>query len=202
MDGFHIGDVVTTAAQGMLVRYQIADAALCIKVPSSSDSRFRPEFCTSMTAFITAEYALLELARVKPGETVLIHGAAGGVGQAAIQIAKLCGAEVIGTASTNERRSFALASGADYMIDSRSLNFVDDVRELTHGRGVDVIISSAPGRSCGTTSRPLSSSAALSKSAKPTSTEIAAWIWRCWTRTSATSRSTWIDSWPGTRTPA
>lgn len=145
VDGFHIGDVVTTAAQGMLVRYQIADAALCIKVPSSSDSRFRPEFCTSMTAFITAEYALLELARVKPGETVLIHGAAGGVGQAAIQIAKLCGAEVIGTASTNERRSFALASGADYMIDSRSLNFVDDVRELTHGRGVDVIISSAPG---------------------------------------------------------
>ncbi|MDP7722115.1 type I polyketide synthase [Mycobacterium sp. TY814] len=143
--GFEIGDVVTTAARGMLIRYQIADAALCIKLPESAATRFRPEFCTSMTAFITAEYALLELARLKAGETVLIHGAAGGVGQAAIQIAKLCGATVIGTASTNERRSFALGSGADYMIDSRSLNFVDDVRELAGGRGVDVIISSAPG---------------------------------------------------------
>lgn len=145
VDRFGVGDVVTTASQGMLVRYQIADAALCIKLPDPGDGRFRPEFCTSMTAFITAEYALLELARLRPGETVLIHGAAGGVGQAAIQIAKLCGAEVIGTASSNERRSFALGSGADYMIDSRSLNFVDDVHQLTNGRGVDVIISSAPG---------------------------------------------------------
>lgn len=145
VESVQIGDVVTTASKRMLVRYQVADAALCIKLPRSADGRLRPEFCTSMTAFITAECALLELARLKPGETVLIHGAAGGVGQAAIQIAKLCGADVIGTASTNERRSFALASGADYVIDSRSLNFVDDVRELTNGRGADVIISSAPG---------------------------------------------------------
>jgi acyl transferase domain-containing protein/NADPH:quinone reductase-like Zn-dependent oxidoreductase len=145
VDGLQIGDIAATGAKDMLVRYQIADAALCTKLPNSANGRLRAEVCASMTAFITAEHALLELARLKPGETVLIHGAAGGVGQAAVQVAKMCGAEVIGTASTVERRSFVLASGADYAIDSRSLNFVDDVRELTNGRGADVILSSAPG---------------------------------------------------------
>lgn len=141
-----VGDVVATAAQGMLTRYHIADAALCFKLPNPAGRQpVRPEHCTSITAFVTAERSLLTLARLQPGETVLIHGAAGGVGSAAIQVAKLCGAQVIGTASTDERRCYALAAGADHMIDSRSLNFVDGVRELTSGRGADVIISTAPG---------------------------------------------------------
>ena len=130
-----IGDVVATAAQGMLTRYHIADAALCFKLPNPGGRQaVRPEHCASITAFVTAEHSLLTLSRLQPGETVLIQGAAGGVGSAAIQVAKLCGARVIGTASTDQRRCYALAADADHMIDSRSLNFVDDVRELTWTR--------------------------------------------------------------------
>ncbi|OSC42508.1 polyketide synthase [Mycobacterium decipiens] len=140
-----VGDTVVTLTKGMLVRYQIADATLCVKLPISADNQSHSLFTSSMTAFITAEHSLLALGRLQPGETVLIHGAAGGVGQAAIQVAKLHGATVIGTASTDERREFGLALGADYMVDSRTLDFVDDVQELTNGRGVDVIVSSAPG---------------------------------------------------------
>lgn len=143
-----VGDVVITAAKGMLTRYHLAEAGLCGKLLPSGPTGsvdFGPEHCTSITAFLTAERSLLTLARLEPGETVLIHGAAGGVGTAAIQVAKARGAEVIGTARTDERRAYALSAGADHVIDSRSLNFVDDVREITNGRGADVIISSAPG---------------------------------------------------------
>ncbi|SOJ53931.1 Mycocerosic acid synthase [Mycobacterium simulans] len=141
-----VGDVVITAAKGMLTRYHLAEAALCGKLlPASGHGGIRPEHCTSITAFLTAERSLLTLARLQPGETVLIHGAAGGVGSAAIQVAKARGAAVIGTARTDERRAYALAAGADHVIDSRSLNFVEDVYEITNGRGADVIISSAPG---------------------------------------------------------
>src|SRR5690606_41684336 len=99
----------------------------------------------ALPIFGTAEYALLELARVRAGETVLVHGAAGGVGAAATQIAKLHGATVIGTASTEERRAWARAQGADHVLDSRSLNFAEDVLALTGGAGVDVVVSTAPG---------------------------------------------------------
>lgn len=140
-----VGDLVATVGRGMFTRFHITDAALTVKQPAHGDRTIRPEHCASIISFTTAEYSLLNLARLQPGETVLIHGAAGGVGSAAIQVAKSVGAQVIGTASTDERRGYALAAGADYAIDSRSLNFVDDVRVLTNGRGVDVIISTAPG---------------------------------------------------------
>lgn len=99
----------------------------------------------SLVVFLTAHYALRSAARLQPGETVLIQGAAGGVGLAALQVAKRLGARVIATAGTPERRAVALAAGADHALDSRSLNFVDEVRALTDGRGVEVVLSSAPG---------------------------------------------------------
>ena len=138
----HPGEIVSTVARGMLTRYLITDAALCI--PITDPEAFQPENCTSNASFSTADYGLLNICQLQPGETVLMHGAAGGVGSASIQVAKRCGAQVIGTASTDERRSYALAAGADHMIDSRSLNFVDDVLELTNGRGADVVITAAP----------------------------------------------------------
>ncbi|MBB5917455.1 acyl transferase domain-containing protein/NADPH:quinone reductase-like Zn-dependent oxidoreductase/NADP-dependent 3-hydroxy acid dehydrogenase YdfG/acyl carrier protein [Nocardia transvalensis] len=136
-----VGDLVAVAEKGMMRRYAVVDRELVIPVPPDTD----PGHCTSTIAFGTAEYALLDLARLEPGETVLIHGAAGGVGTAAIQVAKSIGARIIGTASTDERRAHVLALGADHAVNSRSLNFVDDVMELTGGKGVEVIISSAPG---------------------------------------------------------
>ncbi|MEU2176487.1 SDR family NAD(P)-dependent oxidoreductase [Nocardia sp. NPDC019219] len=136
-----VGELVAVAAKGMMQRYVVVDRQLAIPLPADAD----PGYCTSTIAFGTAEYALLDLARLEPGETVLIHGAAGGVGTAAIQVAKDRGARIIGTASTDERRAHVLALGADHAIDSRSLNFVDDVLELTGGKGVEVVLSSAPG---------------------------------------------------------
>ncbi|MCM6778856.1 SDR family NAD(P)-dependent oxidoreductase [Nocardia sp. CDC159] len=139
--GFRVGDEVGLACRGMIGRFNTLAEDLVWRVGEG----FEPGRCSSSTSFVAAEYALLELARVRPGETVLVHGAAGGVGSAAVQIAKLHGARVIGTASTDERRAYVLEQGADHALGSRSLNFVDEVLALTNGRGADVVISSAPG---------------------------------------------------------
>ncbi|MCX4096802.1 type I polyketide synthase [Nocardia sp. alder85J] len=139
--GIAVGDLVAIAAKGMMQRYVLVQRDRAIVLPPDAD----PGYCTSTIAFGTAEYALHDLARLQPGETVLIHGAAGGVGTAAIQVAKDRGARIIGTASTDERRAHVLELGADHAIDSRSLNFVDDVLALTGGKGVEVVVSSAPG---------------------------------------------------------
>ncbi len=97
---------------------------------------------TVPVAFLTAYYAMVELGRIQPGETILIHGAAGGVGLAALQIAKLKGAKVIATAGTVEKRGFLEMLGADHVLDSRSLDFVSGVRRLTDGEGVDLVLNS------------------------------------------------------------
>lgn len=95
-------------------------------------------------AFLTASYALDYLARLRAGEWVLIHGAAGGVGLAALQIAKRVGARVIATAGTEEKRAFVASLGADHVLNSRSLDFADDVRALVP-KGVDVVLNSLAG---------------------------------------------------------
>ncbi len=86
----------------------------------------------------TAYHALLQRGRLKAGEWVLIHGAAGGIGLPAIQIAKLHGAQVIATASTDQKRAVCREEGADYAIDYQA-GFRDKVMELTGGRGVDIV---------------------------------------------------------------
>jgi NADPH2:quinone reductase len=89
-------------------------------------------------AHATAYHALLQRGRLAAGETVLIHGAAGGIGIAAIQVAKLFGATVIATASTEAKRTACLEEGADHAIDYRG-GFLDQVKAHTGGRGVDIV---------------------------------------------------------------
>jgi len=89
-------------------------------------------------AYTTAYHALLQRGRLRAGDRVLIHGAAGGIGLPAIQIAKLFGAVVIATASTEEKRAVCLAEGADHAIPYQG-GFRDQVMALTQGRGVDII---------------------------------------------------------------
>lgn len=96
-------------------------------------------------AFVTAWEALRNLAALKSGETVLIHGGAGGVGLAAIQIARMVGARVLATAGTPEKRALARAQGAEVVFNSRDLSFVQDVQQATAGRGVDVVLNSLSG---------------------------------------------------------
>jgi NADPH:quinone reductase len=91
------------------------------------------------SAYHTAYYALLQRGRLKAGDWILIHGAAGGIGMAAIQVSKLFGATVIATASTDEKRAACLEEGADFAIGYRD-GFRDQVKELTGARdGVDII---------------------------------------------------------------
>lgn len=103
------------------------------------------EGTTIPIVFLTAHYALERLAQLQPGERVLIHAAAGGVGLAALQIAQHVGAEVFATAGSDEKRDLLRSLGVRHVFDSRSLDFVQQIREATGGEGVDVVLNSLPG---------------------------------------------------------
>jgi len=89
---------------------------------------------------LTAYRALFHRAKIKPGESVLIHGASGGVGLLTVQMAKGFGATVIGTASTDEGKALVKASGAAHVLDHITEDSIDEIMSLTNSRGPDVII--------------------------------------------------------------
>ncbi len=99
---------------------------------------------TIPVAFLTAYYSLVKQAKLARNETVLIHGGAGAVGMAAIQIAKWRSARVIATAGSPAKRSLLTALGVDHVLDSRSTRFVEEVASIT-GAGVDVVLNSLAG---------------------------------------------------------
>ena len=92
--------------------------------------------------FLTAEYALNQLAKLKAGERILIHAAAGGVGLAAIQIAKNIGAEVFATVGSAAKRKFLEKLDITHIMNSRDLDFVEEIGDLTEGEGIDVVLNS------------------------------------------------------------
>jgi NAD(P)-dependent dehydrogenase (short-subunit alcohol dehydrogenase family)/acyl carrier protein len=94
---------------------------------------------------MTAYYSLHTLGQMQPGERVLIHSAAGGVGLAAVQLALQAGTVVFATAGSSEKRDLLSALGVPHVMDSRSLTFADEVRELTAGEGVDLVLNSLAG---------------------------------------------------------
>jgi len=113
-------------------------------VPKPATMSFA-EAATIPVAFLTAHYAFSRLARLRPGETVLIHSAAGGLGQAAVQLALMQGATVIATAGNPEKRAYLHAQGIAEVFDSRSDRFADDVLRVTGGQGVDVVLNALSG---------------------------------------------------------
>src|SRR3984957_13924010 len=133
---FAVGDAVMSRhTLGAFAELGNAKAVLCDKVPAGLSMAQAGVF---RGAYTTAYHALLQRGRMQAGEWVLVHGAAGGIGIAAIQMAKAFGAKVIATASTEVKRQACLEEGADYAIDYRS-GFIDPVRKLTGGRGVDIV---------------------------------------------------------------
>src|SRR5207247_7948498 len=94
------------------------------------------EATTIPIAFMTSWYGLHHLAQLAPGERVLIHAATGGVGLAALQIARQAGAEIFATAGSPEKRDYLRSLGVVHVMDSRTLTFADEVLEITDGRGV------------------------------------------------------------------
>ena len=134
--GFAVGDAVMSRhTLGALAELGNAKAILCDKVPAGLTLAQAGVF---RGAYTTAYHALLQRGRLQTGEWVLVHGAAGGIGIAASQVAKTFGAKVIATAGSEEKRKACLEEGADHAIDYRS-GFVDQVKELTGGRGVDIV---------------------------------------------------------------
>ena len=134
--GFKPGDrVMSRHRLGGFAQLGNAKAEDCDLIPSAMSLEHAAVF---RNVYHTALHALLQRGRLKAGEWVLIHGAAGGIGLPAIQIAKLYGANVIASASTEEKRAVCLEEGADHAIDYQA-GFRDKVMELTGDRGVDII---------------------------------------------------------------
>lgn len=135
------GDAVIAVAGGAFATHVTVDSQMVAKVPEGLPLEAA---VTIPVAFLTAYYALVTCAQLKRGEWVLIHGGAGGVGLAALQIARRRGARIIATASTPEKRALVAALGADHVFDARSNAFVDNVRRVT-GEGVAVVLNSLAG---------------------------------------------------------
>jgi NADPH2:quinone reductase len=122
---------------GNYAQYQVAEEAVLEAKPRSLD------FTAAAAAplvLLTAYEALFDRARLQPGQTVLVHAGAGGVGHVAIQLAKLGGARVLTTVSTADKAGFARALGADETVDYRSRDWVQAVLDWTGGRGADIVL--------------------------------------------------------------
>jgi NADPH:quinone reductase-like Zn-dependent oxidoreductase/acyl carrier protein len=100
---------------------------------------------TVPNAFLTAHHALEQVGGMRRGQRVLIHAAAGGVGLAAVQLARAAGAEVFATAGSPRKRAFLQAMGVQHVMDSRALDFADEIAIQTAGAGVDLILNSISG---------------------------------------------------------
>ncbi len=137
-----VGDEVLGIGPGTFGSYVTTPAAVVTKRPSSLTVT---QGAAIPGVFVTAHYALLHLARLQRGERVLIHSATGGVGLAAIQVARQAGAEIFATAGSAEKRAYLEALGVEHVMDSRSLRFADEIMERTNGEGVDVVLNSLAG---------------------------------------------------------
>ncbi len=140
--GLQPGDAVIAFAPASFATRVLTRAAAVVKKPA--DWSFEAA-ATVPAAFLTAYYALHHLARLEEGQRVLIHGAAGGVGIAAIQVAQMAGAEIFCTAGSEAKRDFLRLLGVERVFDSRSLAFADQVMAASAGEGVDVVLNSLAG---------------------------------------------------------
>jgi 8-amino-7-oxononanoate synthase len=142
VEGLQIGDEVIAAnAIASMANFVTVPAQCVIRKPAHLSAT---EAATISTAFLTAYYGLHHLAGMKAGDRVLIHAAAGGVGQAAVQLAQRAGAQVFATASPG-KWEFLKEMGVEHTFNSRTLDFATEILELTEGRGVDIVLNSLNG---------------------------------------------------------
>jgi NADPH2:quinone reductase len=135
--GLKVGTrVMAGGFTGGFAEFAVVPAVAAVPMPDGMSFETAAGFRTN---YMTALHGFRQRAALQPGETVLVLGAAGGVGSAAIEIAKVMGAKVIAAASTAEKRSFATSLGADHAIGVEADAFRDRIKEITGGRGVDVV---------------------------------------------------------------
>ena len=139
---FQVGDQVMGFAPSSFSTMTVTKASVITPLPQGWSHAIA---ATVPIAFFTAYYAIHYLARLQPGERILIHGAAGGVGLAAIQVAKHIGAEIYTTAGSDEKRDFLQLMGITNCYDSRSLLFADRILADTAGDGIDVVLNCLAG---------------------------------------------------------
>jgi acyl transferase domain-containing protein/acyl carrier protein len=142
VEEWRIGDEVLTATSAAFASHVLTPTEALVRKP--------PQLSFEQAAglpivFMTAHYALNHQARLSAGERVLIHAASGGVGLAAIQLAQLAGAEVWATAGSPRKREFLQQLGVKHVMDSRSLDYAEQILQATDGAGVDVVLNSLSG---------------------------------------------------------
>ncbi|MBB5896765.1 acyl transferase domain-containing protein/NADPH:quinone reductase-like Zn-dependent oxidoreductase/acyl carrier protein [Kutzneria kofuensis] len=138
--GFAPGDRVLGLMSGGMGPITVADHRLLARMPAGMSFA---EAAGIPVVFLTAYYGLVDLAAVKPGESMLLHAATGGVGMAALQLARHWGVEVYGTASRGKWPTLrSLGVAGDHLASSRDLDFEERFRTATDGRGVDVVLNS------------------------------------------------------------
>lgn len=142
VDRFKVGDEVMGVAPYAFASHATTREYTLVRKPKNIG---HDEACTIPITFLTAYYGLVRLAQIEPGERVLIHAGAGGVGLAAIQICQHIGAEIFATAGSDEKRDFLRSLGVKHIYNSRTLDFADEILEDTNRKGVDVVLNSLPG---------------------------------------------------------
>ncbi|MBA4018630.1 MAG: hypothetical protein C0483_15805 [Pirellula sp.] len=139
---FKPGDEVLGIAPFCFASHAMTNVRAVVPKPAHLSDE---EGATIPIAFLTAYYGLVDLARIQPGERVLIHAGAGGVGLAAVQICQRYGAEIFATAGSESKREFLRSLGVQHVYDSRSLAFGEQIMADTNGEGIDVVLNSLPG---------------------------------------------------------
>jgi NADPH2:quinone reductase len=141
--GVAVGDkVIVKLRHGAYADEAVVSPSQLTPLPSSFDYA---EGATFLAAHGTAYHALIDRGQLQPGEVLLVHGAGGGVGLAAVEIGKMLGATVIAAASSEEKLSVAKARGADHLVLYAREPFRDAVKRITDGRGVDVVFDPVGG---------------------------------------------------------
>ena len=136
VQGFAPGDRVLATVRGGFAEFASSPAAAVVNVPDAMSLAQAAGFRIN---YITALHGLRDRAQLQPGERLLVLGAAGGVGMAAVQVGKRLGATVIAAASTDEKRAFALAHGADAAMDTSAEGWRDRLKQTCGGDGPDVV---------------------------------------------------------------
>jgi myxalamid-type polyketide synthase MxaB len=135
----NVGDAVLAVAYGSFSTHITVPAEWVALKPATLSFA---QAASIPSAFLTSEYSLLNVARLEQGQRVLIHAGAGGVGNAAIQVALRAGAEVFATAGSASKRAFLSSIGVHHTYDSRTTAFAEEILRDTGGRGVDVVLNS------------------------------------------------------------
>jgi len=139
---FRRGQRVAALGQGCYADYMATNAVDVFPISEDIDM---DEAAAIPVNYLTAYHMLHTMARVREGQTILSYAAAGGVGTAVIQLAKLAGVTAIGLTSTDEKADFARTQGYDHIINYKGEDVVQRVKEITGGRGADIILNSAAG---------------------------------------------------------